>query len=112
MTCPNGSAAYSRRLNGSYDLLEEGEQQLFRRLAVFLGGWTLEAAEAVCDLEESSSVLARLTSLVDQSLVVAEVTMREEPRFTLLETIREYGLVQLAASGEEEKLRRRHWTTT
>jgi predicted ATPase/DNA-binding XRE family transcriptional regulator len=109
---PKRQRSLQQAIDWSYDLLEEDEQQLFRRLAVFLGGWTLEASESVCntsdDLEQSNTVLARLTSLIDQSLVVAEVTTRDEPRFTLLETIREYGLVRLAASGEEETLRRQH----
>jgi predicted ATPase/DNA-binding XRE family transcriptional regulator len=108
----------------SYDLLEARDQRLFRRLAVFLGGWTLEAAEAVCDAGGDSedsvledSVLEGLTSLVDKSLVVADegaqggpnaASTQGEPRFTMLETLREYGLERLAASGEEEALRRRH----
>ena len=83
----------------SHDLLEPGEQRLFARLAVFAGGSTLEAAEAVCGAE-----LDTLQSLVEKSLV----RVRDEGRFWMLETIRELALERLAASGEEEALRRAH----
>lgn len=85
----------------SYDLLPEQEQQLFRRLAVFVGGCDVRAAEEVAGLE---APLQGLISLVDQSLLV---TAGDE-RFTMLETVREYGLEQLAAHDEEELVRRRH----
>jgi predicted ATPase/transcriptional regulator with XRE-family HTH domain len=115
----------------SYDLLSVAEQRLFERLGVFVGGCTLEAAEAICGdcrlqiadcrLEEpdqstiyslQSAILDGLTSLIDQSLVqqAAGVTpgVAPEPRFTMLETIREYALDRLAEHGEEEVLRRRY----
>ncbi len=102
----------------SYDLLEEGEQQLFRRLSVFAGGFTLEAVQAVCVFEafETSSpaqaddgaVLEQLAHLLDKSLVQAQQSTGGEPRFTLLETIREYATEQLAASGEEATLQQRY----
>ncbi len=100
----------------SHDLLDVGEQTLFRRLAVFAGGCTLEAAEAVCgsgtDEGEGSDVLEGLASLVDNSLLVAlpEASERREgePRFAMLETIREYALERLVASGEAEEVRRKH----
>src|SRR5215212_3487855 len=105
----------------SHDLLGPEEQRLFRRLAVFAGGSTLEAAEAVCanglDVDSSPSVetlhavsdslLDCLTSLVDKSLVWQD-TKGNEPRYRMLETIREYGLERLSASGEAEFVRRRH----
>ncbi|MGH2418483.1 MAG: ATP-binding protein [Candidatus Limnocylindria bacterium] len=83
----------------SHELLSPDEQRLFARLAVFRGGWTLEAAEgvAVADLDT-------LTSLVDKSLI----RVRDSGRFWMLETIREYALEQLEASGESDRLRRRH----
>jgi predicted ATPase/class 3 adenylate cyclase len=83
----------------SYDLLTEGEQQLFARLAVFRGGCTVEAAEIVCDAD-----LDTLQSLVDKSLVRA----RDDDRFWMLETIREYAAERLEESGEGEALRREH----
>src|SRR2546423_190807 len=91
----------------SYDLLEEDEKRLFRRLAVFVGGCTLEAAEAVCnapgDLEED--VVDAVARLVDKSLLRQETQADGEPRLLMLETIREYALERLAASGEVEALR-------
>jgi predicted ATPase/DNA-binding SARP family transcriptional activator len=96
----------------SYDLLDGAEQTLFRRLGVFVGGCTLEAVEAVVGLNvptfERFNVLDGLTSLVDKSLLKQEETESGEPRFIMLETIREYALEQLAASGELEAMRRRH----
>jgi predicted ATPase/DNA-binding XRE family transcriptional regulator len=101
----------------SYDLLTAKEQALFRRLAVFAGGCTLEGAEAVCVLEETSAagkapahsieVLDSVASLVDKSLV-RQPGSGGEPRYTMLETVREYGLEQLAAAGEEPATRERH----
>ena len=97
----------------SHDLLDERERRLFRRLAVFLGGWTLEAAESVCGAgsapeHNDGDVLTGLAALVDKSLVVREERAPAETRFTLLETLREYALERLAASGEEMALRRAH----
>ena len=108
----------------SYDLLDAAEQTLFRRLSVFAGGCRLEAAEAVAGLrtEDSglsgaeaasvlspqSSVLDLLASLEEKSLVRQDETAGGEPRFWMLETIREYGLERLEASGEATELRRRH----
>ena len=101
----------------SYDLLDAEEQTLFRRLAVFAGGCTLEAVEAVCgpgtDGPEESDVLETLASLVDNSLLVSrsETPARREyegPRFTMLETIREYAAERLESSGEAEEMHRAH----
>jgi predicted ATPase/DNA-binding SARP family transcriptional activator len=98
----------------SYDLLTVAEQALFRRLSVFVGGCTLEAAEGIGDVEGDLelSVLDGVASLVDQS-VLKQVEGEAaggggEPRFVMLETIREFGLEQLEASGEAEAIRRRH----
>lgn len=94
----------------SYDLLDDEEQRLFRRLACFVGGCTLEASEAVCyapgDL--ATGVLDGVTSLLDKSLIQQHEQTNGEPRFVMLETIREYGLECLAASGEQEMIRRAH----
>ena len=93
----------------SYNLLEAGEPALFRRLAVFVGGCTLEAAEAVCHVAENAStgaeqrleVVDGMASLVDKSLLQQEA-LHGEPRFRMLETIRAYGLECLTASGEAQ----------
>ncbi len=101
----------------SYDLLEAGERALFRRLAVFAGGCTLEAVEDVCgsgaEDQVESSALDGLASLVDNSLVVSRSDPStcqedEEPRFTMLETIREYALERLTSGGEADEAHRRH----
>lgn len=94
----------------SYDLLRPAEQTLFRRLAVFTGGCGLEAIEAVCNdaLATERPLLDRVTTLIDYSLVRRVGGPGDEPRFGMLETLREYGLEQLATSGESEAVRRRH----
>ncbi|MFL5658472.1 MAG: tetratricopeptide repeat protein [Ktedonobacteraceae bacterium] len=98
-------------LQWSYDLLDAQEQRLFRRLAVFVGGCTLEAVEAVCQTPggEVMNVFDGVASLLDKSLVQQQSTPGdEEPRLVLLETVREYGLEALEASGELELTRRAH----
>jgi predicted ATPase/class 3 adenylate cyclase len=93
----------------SYDLLEPPEQVLFRRAAIFVGGWTLEAAETICaSSSERPAVLDGLASLVDKSLVRAEPGSTGEPRFQYLATIREYARDQLAETGESASLGRAH----
>jgi predicted ATPase/DNA-binding winged helix-turn-helix (wHTH) protein len=93
-------------IDWSYDLLTEPEQRLFRRLAVFAGGWTLDAAEVVCTDEtlEAHEVINLLSLLVDKSLVVAGT---EHPRYGLLESTRAFALEKLGQSGEREALVRR-----
>jgi predicted ATPase len=102
----------------SYDLLETGEQQLFRHLAVFVGGFTLEAVQAIClpdtisptswNQVDNGVVLEQLAHLLDKSLVQAQQGTGGEPRFSLLETIREYASEQLQASGEEAAVQEWH----
>jgi len=94
----------------SHDLLAPAEQALFRRLAVFAGGFVLEAAEAVCHDpgNEPAVVLDGLASLVAQSLVRLEPDATGAARYGMLETIREFAQEQLTAAGEEEALRRAH----
>ena len=94
----------------SYNLLSAEEQALFRRLCVFVGGCTLEAAEAVGTAPGGSTtpVLDIVSSLVDNSLLMLRKEAEPEPRLYLLETIREYGLEALAACGELERGRDAH----
>ncbi|WP_307795237.1 AfsR/SARP family transcriptional regulator [Actinacidiphila acididurans] len=103
----------------SWDLLDDAERVLLRRLAVFRGGWTLEAAETICaDPEgaggsgaapriDSADTAALLASLVDKSLVLADLTGDGE-RYRMLETIGEYAADRLAGSGEQGAVERRH----
>lgn len=93
----------------SYDLLPENEQRLFRRLAVFAGGFTLEGAEAVADTDRSATeVFDGIASLIDKCLVRQEAGGEGEPRFRVLDTIREFGLEQLTHCGDEAAARRAH----
>jgi non-specific serine/threonine protein kinase len=99
-------------LDWSHDLLSEPEQVLLRRLAVFAGGWALDAAEAVCVGVgiEACELLDLLGSLVNKSLVLLEEwgPDGEQGRYRLLETVRQYGLERLAAAGEGAAVRGRH----
>jgi non-specific serine/threonine protein kinase len=96
----------------SYDLLSADEKGLFRRLAVFSGGFTFEAAEAVCASHDSDEeyleVLDLISSLVDKSLLVAKEQSSGDLRFRMLEVVREYALESLEAGDEAEAIRRRH----
>jgi predicted ATPase/class 3 adenylate cyclase len=92
----------------SHALLSSAERALFRRLSVFVGGWTVEAAEAVTNPDGTLDVLEGLANLVERSLVRRVEEAAGELRFGLLETIREYGLEQLHASGEALAMRTAH----
>lgn len=94
----------------SYDLLDPAERTLFRRLSVFAGGFTLEAAETVGqgDLASSASTLDLVASLVDKSLLRRLDAGDGEPRFGMLATIQAYGLQQLAATGESDEAHQAH----
>jgi predicted ATPase/DNA-binding SARP family transcriptional activator len=91
-------------LDWSYDLLAPEAQRLFAQLAVFAGGCTLASAEVVCRI--NGSVLDGLAGLVDESLLVRRE--HYEPRFTMLQLVRDYALERLKGSGEGDELRRRH----
>jgi predicted ATPase/DNA-binding CsgD family transcriptional regulator len=99
-------------IDWSHGLLSDEERNLFRRLSVFAGGWTLEAAEEICAGEgiEKEEVLDLLTHLVDKSLVLVADQRQggEEARYRLLETVRHYGTQTLKSSGEGPEIRRRH----
>jgi predicted ATPase/DNA-binding CsgD family transcriptional regulator len=93
----------------SHDLLTDDERTLFRRLAVFAGGFTLSAGERVCAGEglDPLAILDQLTSLVDKSMVAVE-EHADGMRYRLLETVRQYALDRLMLSGERDALRARH----
>ena len=108
---PRDFPARYRTLRGTIDwshgLLDSGEKTLFRRLGVFVGGCSLEAAETVCSTPGDLDVLGGLEGLVDQNLVQQAET-GGEPRFAMLETLREYALERLAGSEEAEAIREQH----
>jgi predicted ATPase len=97
-------------MDWGYDLLSAAEQKLFRRLSVFAGGCNLEGAEAVCDTKGDLDLdlLDGMASMVDKSLAQQVQPAKGESRFVMLETIREYALEKLAASGEEALTKRAH----
>ena len=94
----------------SYDLLEPHEQELLCQLSVFSGGWTLDAAEAVVELQDQStpSVLDGLTALCDKSLLKSVADTDDEPRFSMLDTIHEFARNELVGSGDVEEVQNRH----
>jgi predicted ATPase len=96
-------------LEWSFELLSEKQQVLFRRLAVFTGGWTLEAAENICagNGVVSDEVLEILSELVNKSLVVVDESQNRS-RYRMLETLRQYANEKLVASGESDQLRAKH----
>ena len=100
---PSRQQTLRAAIEWSYDLLDEAERHLFERLAVFAGGWSLAAAETVCDAS-----LDLLGSLVDKSLVVQVEDLTAETRLAMLETIREFALEKLRERPDHGALRRRH----
>lgn len=104
---PSRHQALRNTLEWSYSLLNDDEQKLYARLSVFVGGFTLEAAEAVCNAENKLDILEGLTALVDNSLLRQE-EINGEPRFGMLETIRAYAVERLAESSETPALQASH----
>jgi non-specific serine/threonine protein kinase len=102
---PEHQQTMRRAIEWSYDLLDEQEKILFRQLAVFDGGFTIESAEAICP---ECEVLDLISSLVDKSLLVQREQPDGESRFRLLEVVREYAMEILEASGEAESIRKNH----
>ena len=107
---PERQRTLRRTIDWSYDLLNVAEQRLFRRFSAFVGGATIEATEAVCNTAQDLEIGAfeGLGSLLDKNLVQRVHSPDAEPRFTMLDTIREYALERLASSGEEAQTRRSH----
>lgn len=104
---PARQQTMSAAIEWSYDLLDAAAQRLFRQLAVFVGGWTLEAAEAVAH-DGERGFLAGLAGLVDAHLIARQSGVGSDVRFGMLETVREFGLERLGESGEEDAVRHRH----
>jgi predicted ATPase/DNA-binding SARP family transcriptional activator len=109
-TAPPRHQTLRATIDWSYDLLSEPEQALFRRLAVFAGGWTLEAAEAVCASASGmvNDVLELLAHLVDKSLVVVDTPPSGSVRYRLLEPIRQYAHTKLMESEDAPAIRQQH----
>ena len=96
-------------IDWSYDLLQDPERRLLQRLSVFVGGWTLEGAEAVCagGIVDKGEILDLLTSLIDKNLVVADQS-DSHLRYRLLETVRQYAQDRLGEGGDGDELLERH----
>jgi predicted ATPase/DNA-binding CsgD family transcriptional regulator len=109
---PRGLPERQRTLRGaidwSYELLEDAEKTLFVRLSVFQGGCTIEAVQAVCCHDLPVDALDGLASLLNKNLLRHEEDPQGEPRFTMLETIHEYGRERLQDSGQAEDTHHRH----
>jgi predicted ATPase/DNA-binding SARP family transcriptional activator len=107
---PERQQTLRRTFDWSYDLLSERERRLFRHLSVFVGGCSLEAIRLVCypDGEDDATILNELTALADNSLLRQVEGTLDEPRFEMLETIREYGWRLLVDGAEAADVRRRH----
>lgn len=104
---PERLRTMANAIRWSYDLLAPDAQGLCRCLGVFVGGFTLSAAAAICG-KSDAAVMTMMEALVDHSLVQAALDGTDEPRYTMLETIREFGLEALAAAGETESAQSRH----
>jgi predicted ATPase/DNA-binding winged helix-turn-helix (wHTH) protein len=107
---PERQQTLRKAIDWSHSLLNDAEQRLFRRFSVFVGGCTLEAAEAVCNTRRDLGIdlFEGLSSLVDKNLVQRMDRAQTEPRFVMLETIREFALERLVDSAEQSAARRAH----
>jgi predicted ATPase/class 3 adenylate cyclase len=106
-TAPQRQRSLREAIAWSHDLLDDPQKALFRRLAVFVSGWSIEAAEAVAGGQPVRDALVSLEGLAMQSLIQS-ATLERAPRFTMLPTIQEFAMEQLEASGEAAEMRRRH----
>lgn len=107
---PERQQALRKTIDWSHDLLNDSEQKLLRRLSVFVGGCTLEAAEAVCNtgFDLGMELFEGLSSLVDKNLIQRVDPPGNETRFSMLETIREYALERLAGAADDSSTRQAH----
>jgi predicted ATPase/DNA-binding SARP family transcriptional activator len=107
---PTRQQTIRNTIDWSYHLLSENEQALFRRLSVFVGGCTLESAAAVCnaDVDLPFDAMTGVAALMDKSLLRSEEGLVGEPRFVMLETVREYALDRLVQCGEADAIRQQH----
>ncbi|MGY1670808.1 ATP-binding protein [Geodermatophilus sp. SYSU D00710] len=105
---PERQRTLRRTVEWSFDLLDDDDEVVVARLAVFRGGFSLEGAEAVCGDEQVSDVLSSVASLVDKSLVQVAPGASGEPRFAMLDSVRELALERLEASGEADQVRGDH----
>ena len=104
---PTRQQTLRRTIAWSFDLLDGPERALMSRLAVFVGGWSLDGAEAMCRSDTAFDVLETLSFLVEHSLVTADDRPYGEPRFRMLETVRDYAVEQLRQAGEYDDAMRR-----
>jgi predicted ATPase len=113
---PERHRALRSTIQWSHEMLDEDEARMFRRLGVFSGGWSLEAALSVCadSADEENGAIGLLEELVAKSLVVFAIDDGGEPRYRMLETLREFAQERLSESGEAEVIHRRHlgWCLT
>jgi predicted ATPase/DNA-binding CsgD family transcriptional regulator len=105
---PERQQTLRRTIEWSYNLLTEGEKLLFERMGVFRGGCSLDAVEEVCEKALPMDVFDGLASLVDKSLIQQKEVLAGEPRFVMLETIREYAWERLKSSDEAQTIYRQH----
>jgi predicted ATPase len=105
---PERQQALRSTIAWSYDLLDESDRRLFGRLGVFAGSFALDAAEVICGREDQRPVFDAISSLVDKALLRPDHSLPGQPRFGMLQVIREYAAERLADAGEADQLRQRH----
>lgn len=105
---PRRQQTLRNAIDWSYDLLHKDEKVLFSRLGMFVGGWTLMAAEQICGQGLAFDLLDGLTGLLDKSLIRTADSVYDETRFTMLETIAEYAAERLEQSSEANAIRGKH----
>jgi non-specific serine/threonine protein kinase len=107
---PERQVSLEQAIDWSYVLLDAQEQRVFRRLAVFAGGWTMHMAAQICadDMDDTRAVIKTITSLVEKSMVVFGIDVSGNTRYSMLESIRAYALMKLDEAGEREDMCRRH----